>query len=58
MDKNLLMKLVKQVIGEMKKESELAEEIVANTTTNISGYDSPFGGIIRKNKKKKKNNNT
>lgn len=46
-----LGELVRQVVSELADDLAAVDEDVANTTTNISGYDGPFGLKLKQKSK-------
>lgn len=42
-----LSELVRQAVNELADELSAVDEDVANTTSNISGYDAPFGAKLK-----------
>lgn len=50
MKRSELKELIRQMIYDIH-DSLIDEESPVNTTNNISGYDAPFGPIIKRKKK-------
>lgn len=51
MTEDELSEIVRQVVGELADEFSAVDEDVANTMSNISGFDGPFGGKLKQKSK-------